>query len=85
MKVKELIKLLQKVENQEREVIMSKDGEGNNFSPLSDISCHSYEAETTWYGEIGLETLTDELRTQGFTEEDMRPNGTKALVLWPVN
>ena len=83
MKVKDLIKLLQK-EDQDRIVIMSKDGEGNNYSPLDEISTCSYRAETTWWGEVGLEELTDESIEQGYAEEDV-VDGEKALCLWPVN
>jgi hypothetical protein len=83
MKVRELIELL-KAEDPEREVIMSKDSEGNGFSPFADLSRQSYEATTTWYGEIGIEELTPELREQGFTEEDAIYD-EKVIVLWPIN
>jgi hypothetical protein len=68
-------------------IIMSADGEGNNFSPLADVdTSHSYLAETTWRGEIGLRALTDEQRARGFSEEDLAPEGAVAcVVLWPVN
>lgn len=33
-------------------VILSKDGEGNGFSPLSEAEDNHYEAETTWMGEM---------------------------------
>ena len=59
MKVKELKELLNQF-NDEDIVIMSKDGEGNGFSPLSDIEEGSYKAETTWYGEVGMRELTEE-------------------------
>ncbi len=83
MKVKELIELLKK-EDQEREVIMSKDGEGNNFSPFADISKQTYEPDSTWSGEIGLDELTPYLIEQGFTDEDPIYD-EKVIVLWPVN
>jgi hypothetical protein len=34
------------------EVVLSKDGEGNSFSPLSDLSRGRYVADTTWCGEF---------------------------------
>lgn len=69
MKVKELIKLLQK-EDPEREVVMSKDAEGNCFSPFVEFSKGQYVPENTWSGEfIG----------------DREEEGKKALCLWPVN
>lgn len=83
MKVKDLIKLLQK-EDPNRLVVMSKDSEGNGFSPLADMSTESYAADSTWSGEIGLEKLTPELEKKGYTEEDVL-DGKPALVLWPTN
>jgi len=84
MKVKELKELLAQF-NDEDIVILSKDSEGNNFSPLSDIEECSYKAETTWYGEIGLRELTDEDIKNGYSEEDIFEDGENAIVLWPVN
>ncbi len=83
MKVKELIKLLRK-EDPDRIVIMAKDAEGNDYSPLSSFWTGAYKAETTWYGEVGLEILTEKDKKQGYTEEDVL-DGKKALILCPVN
>ena len=84
MLVKDFIKLLQK-EDPDRVVVMSRDAEGNGISPFSDLSTCAYVAETTWYGEIGLEELTEENKEQGFSEEDVKHDGEKAICLWPVN
>lgn len=84
MTVKELIELLQK-EDPERLVVMSKDSEGNGFSPLNDIGPGAYRAESTWSGEVGLEKLTPALKKKGFGPEDVIHDGQKALVLWPTN
>jgi hypothetical protein len=86
MKVKDLISKLQ-AQDPEREVILSKDGEGNEFSPLCDVSTAAYSADTTWAGSIGLEPgdLTNRLRDQGYSEDDIAVDGTPALVLWPAN
>jgi hypothetical protein len=52
MRVKELIELLQQ-EDPERLVIVSKDGEGNGFSPMiQEFSVGFYEADSTWSGEF---------------------------------
>lgn len=84
MKVKELIEKLQKCDP-ESLVVMSEDGEGNGFSPLSDVDdSHNYAADSTWSGEIGLRELTPRLEDSGFTEEDLL-DGEKCVVLWPVN
>jgi len=84
MKVKELKKLLETVDDN-RLVIMAKDGEGNGYSPLAEIDdCSTYKADSTWSGEIGIEKLTPELKKQGYSKLDMC-GGVKALVLWPIN
>jgi hypothetical protein len=83
MTVKELIEVLEG-ENPDRLVVMSKDSEGNGFSPLADASTESYQASCTWAGEIGIEKLTPELEKDGYTEEDVM-DGVPALVLWPTN
>lgn len=51
-------------------VVMSKDGEGNGYSPLSSAYLGSYVAETTWSGEW---------------DDEMLLRGTPAVCLWPVN
>lgn len=51
MKVKELIAKLQE-QDPNYEVVLSKDAEGNGFSPLADLSAENYVAENTWSGEL---------------------------------
>lgn len=83
MKVKELKRLLRHIDG-ELIVIMSKDCEGNSFSPLDNIDdSMNYIAENGWSGELGVDELTPELKEMGLTEEDV--GGKKALVLWPVD
>lgn len=66
--VQELIEELKKMDP-EAIVIMSKDAEGNNFSPLYATSDkYFYQADTTYSGSISK------------TKE-----GKKAFVLWPTN
>ena len=72
MTVKELIEKLQQ-EDPDRLAVMSKDGKGNSFLPLSDISVYAY-------GE-----LTDEDREQGYIMKNIVVDGQKAIVLWPTN
>lgn len=84
MKVKELKALLETLDDEYR-VVLSKDSEGNSFSPLCDHTIAVYVPETTWYGDIYLSELTPELRKQGYTEEDtyQGDDGEKAVVFWP--
>lgn len=84
MKVSDLIALLQK-EDPNRIVIMSTDGEGNYYSPLSSADTCAYRAETTWSGEVGLEEPTEEDKRSGYSEEDVLEGGEPALVLYPTN
>lgn len=87
MTVKELIEELSKLDG-DREVILQKDSEGNGYSPLSGLDTAAYVPETTWYGEVRYEELTDELKRLGYAEEDCVEPGsdyTRAVVLWPVN
>lgn len=52
MNVKQLIEILKKL-NPDMPVVMSKDGEGNYFSPLADTSKEFYVAHSSWEGELG--------------------------------
>lgn len=84
--VKDLIRVLQ-MEDPDRVVLISKDAEGNGFLPLATIytaSCRVPDDEGE--GEeikTGLERLTDDLRRQGFTSEDIL-QGEPAVVLVPT-
>ena len=86
MKVKELIEHLQTAHNPDDLVIMARDAEGNNFSPLAGVEVGAYRALTTWYGEGGLrrDQLTQDLIDAGFSEEDVITDGVNACVLWPT-
>ncbi len=74
MKIKKLIKELQKIKNQNAEVIVSSDSEGNGFAILRQVgrekALYSYEDNQV--------ELYDE-------EDDYKPTGLKeAIVLWPT-
>lgn len=84
MKVGELILALSKVDPN-REVVMSKDGEGNDYSPLSQIDETEYKALCTWSGYIGFKEMTPELIKDGYDEQDLVKDGVPAIVLWPTN
>lgn len=84
MNVKELKELLNAFQDDDI-VIMSKDSEGNRFSPLCDIEEGKYVAESSWSGEVGIRELTQELIEDGFSEEDYFEEGENAIVLYPVN
>lgn len=76
MKVKDLIKQLSELP-QDYEVVMSKDGEGNDFSPCADAAGpYMYEPDSTWSGQV----WSEEARAED--GEEFKPN---AVVLWPTN
>ena len=56
-------------------IVMSKDAEGNNFSPLSDYSVGWYEPTCTWAGEYYNDDDHD-----SESEDDVR-----VVCLWPVS
>lgn len=55
-------------------VVMSKDAEGNGYSPLSGVETAVYEAESNWSGEVHEED-----------DEDLYPDTRRCVVLGPVN
>lgn len=75
----------------DRKVILQKDGEGNDYSPLSDAGEGLYLAESTWSGEVYM--TPEEYRAlladpaSGITEEDEPPDADveRVVVLGPVN
>jgi hypothetical protein len=72
MNVQQMIDLLLSVSDKSRIVVMSKDSEGNCYSPFGGFSECMYDAETTWYGEL-------------VEEEDEYEGADPAICLWPVN
>ena len=67
----ELIRKLQTIPGNPR-IILSKDGEGNGFSPLDEITLGFYQEHSTWSGDF-----TD--IPEGCVEEP------SDLCFWPVN
>lgn len=83
MKVKDLIKELKKVDP-ERLVIMARDGEGNSYTPLTGFWEGMYKPDSTYSGEVGLESLSEEDKRTGWTDEDVMLDGEKAIILKPT-
>ena len=84
MNVRELREALSEYPD-EMLVVMSKDSEGNDFSPLYEAQEGMYHAETTWYGEVHP-TPEQIAADDAYTEEDEAPEGAeRAVVLWPTN
>lgn len=85
MKVKDLIKEL-KTYNQEAEIILQKDAEGNGYSPLAggDNQC-VYIPDSTWSGEV--HSLLDSADENCMKEDEWQEIKKKGacVVLYPVN
>lgn len=89
MRVKELVEELQKLD-QELEIILSKDEEGNGYSPLDEnYSIGYYAPENGWSGtyyskeEVQEDILPDEKITlEEFIKET---NAKKCIALYPLN
>ena len=84
MNVKELKEILNEFDDNDL-VVMSKDSEGNRYSPLFTTEEISYAADSTWSGEVGIRELTKEHIEIGYSEEDLVENGVNAIALYPVN
>jgi len=74
MKVKDLIKTLQTVDP-EYDIILGKDSEGNDYSPLSTIVIGRYLPESTYHGYVEFEDDMDE-------DSD---SPIDSIVLFPIN
>lgn len=53
MKIKELIEILEHLPG-DHEVVMSRDSEGNGFSPLYECDVAKYVPDSTWSGELAV-------------------------------
>ena len=77
MTVGELIKKLKKVDPK-RIVVMSRDPEGNGFSPMCDFWEGTYKD-----GDVGIEKLTKAYEKLGYSDDDV-VKGTPAVILSPL-
>ena len=88
MKVKELIEKL-KLEDEDAEVILSADEEGNYYSPLEGTLGFGkgyYIPENTWSGEfLNQEYINDENELEGEIYENNKDIAQKCIVLFPIN
>lgn len=80
MKIEKLIKRLQELDP-ETEVVMSKDAEGNEFSPLCDFSDGFYISDNSWSGHF----ISDVEEWEEYYEQEFPKDAKKAICLWPIN
>ena len=84
MKVKELIEELKNL-NPEADVVLSKDGEGNSYSPVDSIGIGYYIPWNSYSGDFYNETWdADECCMDEQEWNEMRELNN-AIVLWPTN
>ena len=88
MKVKELIENL-KLEDENAEVILSADEEGNYYSPLEGTLGFGngyYIPNNTWSGQfLNQEYINDENELEGEIYENNKDIAQKCIVLFPIN
>ncbi len=66
-------------------VVLSKDGEGNGFSPAVEAEHAMYLADTTWSGERYI-TETDRQAQDDPDDYSQAPDdAVPAVFLWPTN
>lgn len=66
-------------------VVMSKDAEGNGYSPLAEVAQSMYLADSTWSGET-YPTPEDIADDDQYGEDDEAPDdAVRVVALWPVN
>ena len=82
MKVKKLIKELKKLD-ENAIVIMSRDSEGNGYSPLSGLFTGLYIPDSTWSGDVYYDGYEDDMDSDEV--DDLREDGKLAVILDPVN
>jgi hypothetical protein len=68
-------------------VIVQKDAEGNDYSPLSGIDNNAiYEAECSWSGDVfSLDWSADDCCLDEDQWEEMKETLPRCIVLFPVN
>jgi hypothetical protein len=80
MTVRELIEQLKDVAP-DHLVVLSRDEEGNGYGELDDVET-GMRFDPEW-GQTGYEELTDELRENGYSEDDVMKGGLPCVVLFP--
>ena len=85
MNIGELKELIKDMDNN-IEIIISKDVEGNNYSPLSDYSEGIYLSSPTWYGKFyHVDELNDPDEYNLEEVENIKSEGSECICLWPIN
>lgn len=81
MKVSELKEILSSLPN-DTQIVMSSDGEGNSYSPLSGYCVGHYVPENTWSGMFYEEDEFKSECEEGYCDLD---GSITVLCIWPNN
>lgn len=84
MTVKDLKKQLEQFSDDDI-VVISKDGEGNSFSPLADIDEDMYVADSTWSGEIYPREFDKDYFDDRAQYKEVKAEAKNCVTLWPTN
>ncbi len=77
MTVRELIGILSAMD-QDRIIVLSEDQEGNGYRPAYSISDNCAYKDR----EIGMQSLSEDDRRWGYTDEDIMVDGEPCVCLW---
>ena len=88
MRLSELSSLVKELELEAGEadpiVVLSKDAEGNSYSPLSDYSMGKYLAYTHYSGDFQSNSNIQDDNEYGDYDHYIE-DGEDAIALWPIN
>lgn len=85
MKVRELIEVLKNAD-QDAEVILQKDAEGNGYSPVAGVDCDAvYIPDSTWSGNVYSLWWSAEDAMMGDEEWEGIKSKPTSVILYPIN
>jgi len=86
MKIAELKKAIEQFDD-DMEIILQKDGEGNGYSPLADVNGNAiYIPTSTWSGDIySTEWSADDACLDIDDWEEFKSSNPNCVVLAPIN
>lgn len=86
MKISALKKAIKQFDD-EMEVVLQKDAEGNGYSPLAEVHGNAiYIAESTWGGDVySTEWSADEACMESDEWEEFKALNPKCVILAPIN
>lgn len=69
----------------DRKVVLSKDAEGNGYSPISDVDEAMYAAENTWSGDVYMtpEQLAEQENPDDWNQAP--EDAERVVLLCPIN